>query len=163
MQNITDRSMQASPSSTDRWLTQPFKRGAGTFVGRITPAGERLFYFRYTDSQGRRPFLPLGSYHPKGTGGGLTLADAFLKATELSKLYQSGVRDLREHFAQEAERSRLARRLFCRARGGAGRVEKTDLDDSTAAMGKPLGCVQPCRAERSNEVGVGESGKLRAL
>lgn len=106
MQNITDRSMQASPSSTDRWLTQPFKRGAGTFVGRITPAGERLFYFRYTDSQGRRPFLPLGSYHPKGTGGGLTLADAFLKATELSKLYQSGVRDLREHFAQEAERIR---------------------------------------------------------
>ena len=60
MASITDKGMQAKPTSTDQWLTQPFKRGSGVFMGRITPKGERLFYFRYTDSEGRRPFLPIG-------------------------------------------------------------------------------------------------------
>lgn len=104
MGTITDKEMQAKPTGVDKWLTQPFKRGAGVFVGRITPTGERLFYFRYTDSQGRRPFLPIGPYHPKGTGG-LTLADATRRAAELSALYQQGARDLREHLAAEAARA----------------------------------------------------------
>ena len=76
MATITDKAIQAKPTSTDQWLTQPFKRGAGVFLARITPAAERLFYFRYTDSNGRRPFLPIGHYHPKGNKGGLTLAVA---------------------------------------------------------------------------------------
>lgn len=96
---ITDRGMQAKPTATDQWLTQPFKRGAGVFLGRITPSGERLFYFRYTDSQGKRPFLPIGNYHPKGTGG-LTLAQAHEKAQALSMQYQGGAKDLREHLEQ---------------------------------------------------------------
>ena len=100
---ITDKGMQAEPTAVDQWLTQPFKRGAGVFVGRITPAGERLFYFRYTDPEGRRPFLPIGPYHPKGTNG-LKLAAAYRRAAELSVLYQSGVTDLRGHF----ERARAA-------------------------------------------------------
>lgn len=100
MATITDKGMQAKPTDEDQWLTQPFKRGAGVFVGRITPAGERLFYFRYSDSAGRRPFLPIGAYHPKGKAG-LTLAQAYEKARELSMLYVSGVKDLREHFAQQ--------------------------------------------------------------
>lgn len=107
MATITDRAIQAKPNVTDQWLTQPFKRGAGVFLARITPAAERLFYFRYTDSKGRRPFLPIGHYHPKGNNGGLTLAAAYKKASELSTLYQSGVRDLKEHFAAQ-EDSRLA-------------------------------------------------------
>lgn len=101
MPAITDRAMQSKVKDEDQWLSQPFKRGAGVFMGRITPTGERLFYFRYTDSQGRRPFLPLGAYHPKGING-MSLADAYARATELSKLYQSGTKDLREHL--EAER-----------------------------------------------------------
>lgn len=101
MATITDKAMQAKPSDTDRWLTQPFKRGAGVFLARITPAAERLFYFRYTDTKGRRPFLPIGHYHPKGNNGGLTLAAAYKKASDLSSLYQSGVRDLKEHDAAE--------------------------------------------------------------
>ena len=97
--------MQATPTDTDQWLTQPFKRGTGVFLGRITPTGERLFYFRYTDSKGSRPFLPIGKYHPKGNAGGVTLAIAYRKAAELSTLYQTGVRDLREHFIEiEAQR-----------------------------------------------------------
>jgi integrase len=101
--------MQAKPSGVDQWLMQPFKRGAGVFVGRITSTGERLFYFRYTDSRGRRPFLPIGPYHPRGVGG-MTLAAAFKKATELSALYQSGIRDLREHFEREREAAEAALR-----------------------------------------------------
>ncbi|MCX7246068.1 MAG: tyrosine-type recombinase/integrase [Burkholderiales bacterium] len=100
MTTITDKAMQATPTETDQWLTQPFKRGTGVFLGRITPTGERLFYFRYTDSKGGRPFLPIGKYHPKGNAGGITLAQAYKKAAELSTLYQSGVRDLKEHFAE---------------------------------------------------------------
>lgn len=107
MTSITDKGMQAKPADTEQWLTQPFKRGAGVFMGRITPSGERLFYFRYTDSSGRRPFIPIGAYHPKGRNGGLTLAEAYKKAIELSALYQSGVRDLREHFA-EVEAKKIA-------------------------------------------------------
>lgn len=105
MATITDKAMQGKPSDTDRWLTQPFKRGAGVFLARITPAAERLFYFRYTDTKGRRPFLPIGHYHPKGNNGGLTLAAAYKKASDLSSKYQSGVHDLKEHFAaEEAEK-----------------------------------------------------------
>ena len=98
MTTITDKAMQATPTEADQWLTQPFKRGTGVFLGRITATGERLFYFRYTDSKGGRPFLPIGKYHPKGNAGGVTLATAYKKAAELSTLYQTGVRDLREHF-----------------------------------------------------------------
>lgn len=97
---ITDKGMQAKATGENVWLTQPFKRGAGVFLGRITAGGERLFYFRYTDSKGTRPFLPIGAYHPKGEAGGMTLAEAYRVASEWSTLYQSGVRDLREHFAQ---------------------------------------------------------------
>jgi integrase len=113
---ITDKQMQAKPTGKDQWLTQPFKRGAGVFMGRITAAGERTFYFRYTDTAGNRPFLPIGPYNQRGVGG-LTLAEAFMRASELSLLYQSGVRDLRQHFeqlesdrtaAKEAERRRIA-------------------------------------------------------
>ena len=100
MAELTDKGMQAKPTGADKWLTRPFKRGAGAFVGRITPTGERLLYFRYTDALGRRPFLPIGAYHPKGTGG-MTLAEGYERATELSKLYQSGNKNLREHFEQE--------------------------------------------------------------
>jgi hypothetical protein len=48
MTTITDKAMQATPTEADQWLTQPFKRGTGVFLGRITPTGERLFYFKAT-------------------------------------------------------------------------------------------------------------------
>jgi integrase len=108
MASITDKAMQGKAGPADIWLTQPFMRGAGVFVGRITPSGERLFYFRYTDSKGGRPFLPIGAYHPKG-GAGFSLAAAYAKASELSAVYRSGVKDLREYLAQQEEdRARAA-------------------------------------------------------
>lgn len=99
---ITDRAMRGTATAKDLWLIESFERGAGSFVGRITPRGERLFYFRYTDPAGQRPRLPLGAYDAKGKGG-LTVEQARAKARELSALHRAGARDLRAHLASEAE------------------------------------------------------------
>lgn len=107
MATITEKGMRGRPGAKDTWLLQPFKRGAGVFVGRITPSGERLFYFRFTDPRGQRPFLPIGPFHPKGTAG-LTVAQAYDKAAELSALYRRGVKDLRAHFARLDEEAHQA-------------------------------------------------------
>ena len=98
MMVITDKHMQAAATGADQWLIEAGPRGAGRFVGRITPTGERLFYLRYSDPAGSRVRLPIGSYDPKGRSG-LKLAEARAIANEWSRLYQSGVRDLRQHFA----------------------------------------------------------------
>lgn len=95
---ITDRQMQAGETGKDRWLIEDGARGAGRFMGRITARGERAFYFRYTTSKGTRDTLPIGIYDAKGRIG-MKLNEARSKASELSRLYQSGIRDLRIHFA----------------------------------------------------------------
>lgn len=102
MARITDKQMQAKASATDTWLNEPFARGHGVFLGRITPAGERFFYYRYTQSSGGRVRLPLGAYSQNGKDG-LTLAEARDKAQELSRLYRAGAKDLKEHLNTEAE------------------------------------------------------------
>lgn len=107
MASITDKGMQTKPTDKDQWLTSPFKRGAGVFVGRISPNGERLFYFRYTNSLGKRQSFPIGPYHTKGTKG-YTLADAYAKACELSELYRSGIKDIHKHFELEHEKEKAA-------------------------------------------------------
>ena len=97
---ITDRQMQAKATSNNQWLTEDAPKGHGRFMGRIAKSGERFFYFRYTDSRGQRVFLPLGAYDPRGVDG-LTLALARTKAGSLSKLYQSGITNLKEHLKEE--------------------------------------------------------------
>jgi Arm DNA-binding domain len=102
---ITDKEMASKPTGTDQWFTDPAPRGAGRFLGRITPGGERSFYFRYTTSTGQRDTLAVGSYDPKGREGYLTLAAAREKAAGWSKQYKEGARDLRQHFVRlEADR-----------------------------------------------------------
>ncbi len=96
---ITDRQMQADTAANDIWITEDAPRGAGRFLARITPRGERAFYFRYTTSNGARDTLPIGAYDPKGRSG-LKLAEARTQAGEWSKLYQSGIKNLRDHFLQ---------------------------------------------------------------
>ena len=108
---ITDRGMQARPdAAADIWYRHSFGRGAGVFEGRITPAGGRAFYFRYTGPDGSRVRLTLGPYSPKGEAG-LTLSDARRKAAEWSAVYLSGERDLSGHLerAEEAKRAEAER------------------------------------------------------
>jgi hypothetical protein len=110
---ITDKEMGSKPNGADQWFTDPAPRGSGRFMGRITPAGERSFYFRYSTSTGQRDTLAVGAYDSKSREGYLTLAAAREKAAVWSKQYKEGARDLRQHFIKlEAERLQ-AREDFC--------------------------------------------------
>jgi integrase len=100
---ITDKQLQAKPGAKDIWLMEDGPRGAGRFVARITPAGERLFYYRYTDPSGDRVRLPLGSYPA------MSVKQARTKFEELSALYRAGNRDLREYLQRQVEDEELAR------------------------------------------------------
>lgn len=109
MAKITDRQMTTKPGTRDKWLSEVAIWGHGSLVARITPSGERLFYFRYTSSRSERITYPIGTYSRDGHEGSMTLAVAGQRAKELAGLHKSGVRDIKEYFeAQEA--SRLAAR-----------------------------------------------------
>lgn len=107
MATITDKGMQAKPEATDTWLIDPGARGEGRLVGRITQAGARSFYFRYSSSKGERVRLFIGSFDPRGNGrASFTVQQARDRARELSGLYRNGIKDLREHF-QRLEQDQL--------------------------------------------------------
>jgi integrase len=89
----------------------------GRLVGRITPTGERLFYYRYTTDGNKRIRMPIGAYDPEGKFG-LSLKEARGKAAEFAQIYVGGARNLREHLKQQqattqaiAENERKAREL----------------------------------------------------
>lgn len=104
MTNITDKQMQARPGTSDLWLVDSGARGYGRLMGRITPAGKRLMYYRYTGSSGAQVRLPIGPYDARGDGAAtFTVQQARDRAREWAALYRSGVKDLREHFAQQAQ------------------------------------------------------------
>ena len=111
--------MQSSPGVTDRWLIEDSARGAGRFIGRITPAGTRSFYYRYTGPGGDRVRLPIGVYDPRGDGRtSFTVQQARDRARDLSALYRSGIVNLRGHLEDErkaADHVAEARRLQAEA------------------------------------------------
>lgn len=112
MEIISEKAMQARPADRDHWLIESGARGEGRFVGRITPAGARLFYYRYSASSGERVRILIGPYDSRGDGrANFTVQQARDKARELSALYRSGVRDLREHLASEFEAQRHTEEL----------------------------------------------------
>lgn len=100
---ITDKQMAAKPTSKDTWFYESFGRGLGTFCGRITPNGERLFYYRYTTAERKQVRMVVGAYNPKGNNG-LTVAVARDKAREHSKTYTEGAKDLKAHIRAENTR-----------------------------------------------------------
>lgn len=116
---ISDKAMQATPGAVDKWLIEDGARGAGRFVGRITPAGARTFYFRYTGPDGDRVRLLIGSYDARGDGRAtFTVQQARDRARELSAMYRSGIVDLRGHLEAErqaVERAAEAQRLQAEA------------------------------------------------
>jgi integrase len=130
---IRDKEMGSKPNGADQWFTDSAPRGAGRLLGRITPGGERAFYFRYTTSTGERDTLAVGSYDPKGREGYLTLAAAREKAAAWSKMYKEGERDLRQHFAKlEADRLQASEDLRQQAdkdkRAAATADQQAELD-----------------------------------
>jgi integrase len=109
MAKITDRQMTAKPGNNDKWLSEVAIWGHGSLVARITPSGERLFYFRYSNSRNERVTYPIGTYSRDGLEGTMTLAEAGQRAKELAGLHKTGIRDIREHLTAE-EATRLAAR-----------------------------------------------------
>lgn len=128
MANITDRQMTAKPGPKDKWLSEVAIWGHGSLVARITPSGERLFYFRYTNSRGERVTLPIGTYSRDGNEGTMTLAKAGQYAKELAGRHKAGMRDIKEHLEAE-ETTRLAIRDAELARIAA---EKLALEEAHA-------------------------------
>ncbi len=115
----------------DQWLSDGGPRGAGRLALRITRSGTRLFYYRHTLADGTRDRLEIGPYHPKGERGGITLEQARAKAAELSALYRSGIRDLREHLEREriAAEEAKARAEEAKARAEAEAKAKAAADN----------------------------------
>jgi integrase len=102
MAGITDKGMQGKAEARDKWLIESAGRGEGRLVGRITPAGTRSFYYRYTGASGERVRLLIGPYDSRGDGAAaFTVQQARDRARELSALYRSGVKDLRGHLEQQ--------------------------------------------------------------
>jgi integrase len=120
---ISDKAMQALPGAKDDWIVEDGARGSGRLLGRISPSGARSFYFRYAAPSGKRDFLPIGPYDQRGDGkSSFTVKQARGRASELSALYRSGIRDLRGHLAHELEDQRLAQEARRRAGDEAARA-----------------------------------------
>lgn len=130
MATLTDNTIQkalrdAKASGVDVWLTDQTKaRGIGRLRLRARPGKVGMWYFRYSDPDGKQVQLPIGAYDANNVTG-LGLKEARGKAGELSKQYQDGHRDLRAHIehqqAEEAARIETAKR----AREEAARKAKS--------------------------------------
>ena len=99
---ITNAEMAGNATDKDQWFIESLGRGNGVFMGRITPKDERLFYFRYTAPDGKRPFLTLGNFKTKKSAG-LSLAEARAQAVSLSRLYGEGHKDLHGYLRQQRD------------------------------------------------------------
>ena len=94
------------PASKEKWLSDPAPKGAGRFSARVRPNKAALFYYRYVDSEGKRQRLNIGAYDPKGIQG-FTLKQAREYSGELSKLYQSGNKNIRQYLDSQAEQKQV--------------------------------------------------------
>ncbi|MBA3477953.1 MAG: tyrosine-type recombinase/integrase [Lautropia sp.] len=146
MGTITDKAMQANATTEEQWLTESFGRGAGALLGRITPAGSRVFYFRYAGTKGQVR-LPIGPFHPKGDGRArFTVGQARAQAmTWVALRRDHHVADLREFLAQaqvdsqqaaETERKRAAEE---QRQVEAAALAATELQPRIRADGKRVG------------------------
>jgi integrase len=118
---ITDRDLTKKPGDKDQWFADDAPKGHGRFCARITPSGERLFYFRYTNERGKREYILVGAYDSKGKKG-LTLEHARKAAGHLRDLYlgemgtdgkrKGGIKNLREHLEQQRRIEAEERRAY---------------------------------------------------
>lgn len=117
---------------TNEWLYDGGVRGAGTLAFKGTVGGCAA-YFRYTTPSGSRYALPLGNLDLRGRDG-MTLLQARAKAGELSKLYLSGVRDIRGHLEAEERTKRQAEEAQQQAQEAARAAVEARRTYTLAAM-----------------------------
>ena len=106
---VTDTAMRAKPASIDRWVSESLGRGRGSFLGRISPSGQRAFYYRVASPDGTRQTVKLGDYDTAGRKG-LTVVAGRRAAEALAALHEGNsahgtapVYDLRAHFEQQRQ------------------------------------------------------------
>lgn len=142
-QSLTDRIRDLEDGQK---TTDSFGRGFGALVFWRRGGRTRVF-FRYTNSAGSQEDYRLGQFDDKGEIG-LTLKQAKAKGQELSRLYQSGTKDIKAHFAEqdaarEAEKQaeREAQEAARREREARGRFTLEALCNAYVghleALGKP--------------------------
>jgi hypothetical protein len=140
---LTDLKVQrAKARDKDYWLVdETTERGVGRLVLRVKAGvGTRRWYFRYTDANGKRVHLPIGSYGDRE--GEYTLAKARAERDRLKAIHQKAeTRDVR---AAERERVEAKQRADAAAKREretrANRTLQALLDAYTAHLkkqGKP--------------------------
>jgi integrase len=107
---LTIKALRSHPAKgeNDRWISDGAVRGSGALWARISENAV-VFYFRYSDSDGKKKALALGGYDESGAKG-LTLVQAREKFGAFSKLYRDGIRDLHAHLDREREATERARK-----------------------------------------------------
>ncbi|ABE43268.1 tyrosine-type recombinase/integrase [Polaromonas sp. JS666] len=145
---------KAKKDECDVWLTEARPRGEGRLRLRARPGGHVLFYFRYS-CEGTQHQLDLGTYDESGRAG-LTLGAARASAGELSRLYQSGVRNLHSHLAHE----RAAQRALIEA---AAAKRREDEKQATAGSLQALLKGYTQHLERQGKMSAKEVGNLFKL
>jgi Sec-independent protein translocase protein TatA len=77
-------------------------KGGGSLSARALNDGRVTFYFRYTNSSGKRERIALGLFSPRKTKGRLTLDQAMEQADKLSRRFRDGDKDLKAALEQES-------------------------------------------------------------
>ncbi|MBL8529815.1 MAG: integrase family protein [Burkholderiales bacterium] len=89
MGKLTDARIRAAKTAAnDLWLTDDVHvRGAGRLVLRVKSSGSKLFYYRYTGTDGKRAHYAIGPYKSDGDGlASFTLDQARTRCAELVKI-----------------------------------------------------------------------------
>lgn len=101
------------------WLPDDTGRGSGRLLFRAV-GGVVRGYFRYSPVPGKRDTLAIAQWDKAGKDG-LTLGEIRNKADEYQKLYQSGIKDIRSHLADQ-ESAKQAEKDAARAAQEAARA-----------------------------------------
>ena len=126
MGKVTDRQMRSTPQSQDKWFSESLIYRHGSLVGRVTPSGERLFYFRYVNSSAKQINYPIGTYLLGD--GGMTVDVAKDEARKLAELHKSGIKDIREYLEEQAQKAREAELEAERQKQAEAEAERARLE-----------------------------------
>lgn len=129
------RVKQLETSKPLKWLSDGDPRGAGQLYARRNQSGRVIFYFRYTDPQGKRVQLPIGEWSETNDGElQLTLAGARKKANELRSRYQAGETDLRAAIVARKEQQEEAIRDTQRRKEQEAEAAKRAAEQTLGAL-----------------------------
>lgn len=109
------------------WASQSLGRGNGTLSARALADGRITFYYRYTNSEGKRERVPLGLFSPRTAKGRLTLEQAADRADKLCRRYRDGDRDLKAALEQERRQRETQRKT--EAKEAARAEQRASLGD----------------------------------